>query len=297
MKNFAKNFNDWLQRPYIFEEDKFFQFSLSFIIGLIVFIVIYTFRPFGISSLENDMFLYCAGYGIITFSVLFFLFFVLTPIFSIFFSDNTWNVRKEISTILLCMATIGLLCWYYNSLVQIGGDNPENFTLKSYMKYAFTIGIIPVIVYVFIGEWYLRFTRKRTTEDLKSRKDKKRKKERIKGNDTITIISENKKNQFTFLVSNFVYATSEGNYVSFFTLADNGLSEKVLRTKLSTTEEILKPIKEIIRCHKSYIVNTSFVKDISGNARGYFLHFEETDKEIPVSRKFSREELEKLLPS
>ena len=47
--------------------------------------------------------------------------------------------------------------------------------------------------------------------------------------------------------------------------------------------------KKIIRCHKSYFVNLSKVKTTSGNARALYLHINELDFQIPVSRNFSKE--------
>ena len=47
--------------------------------------------------------------------------------------------------------------------------------------------------------------------------------------------------------------------------------------------------KKIIRCHKSYFVNLSKVKTTSGNARALYLHINELDFQIPVSRNFSNE--------
>lgn len=287
------NIKKWLAKPFVFEEGKWFQFSLCSIIGLIVFVIIYALKPFGIENLDNNLLPYCAGYGFITFGVLFLYFFVLTPLFPKVFCDASWTVGKEIATIIGVTFVIGVVSWYYNSLVQLGGKNPDNFTLSSFLKYAFIIGIFPVIIYVFITEWFLNHKRKELSSHIMQEKSKKE--NVVKVNKDIVIYAENEKDAVSFNLKDLVYVTSEGNYVSFFIKNNGVLNEEVLRNKLNIVEKSLKAHKEIIRCHKSYIVNTSLVTELSGNARAFFLHFNELDNEIPVSRKFSRKELEKLL--
>ena len=56
-------------------------------------------------------------------------------------------------------------------------------------------------------------------------------------------------------------------------------------------ESFLKDYDFIIRCHKSYIVNTKYVNKVTGNARGYLLKCNILDFYIPVSRKFSKKSL------
>ena len=52
--------------------------------------------------------------------------------------------------------------------------------------------------------------------------------------------------------------------------------------------------QEIIRCHKSYIVNLCNVEKLLGNAQGYKLVMSNMDKQIPVSRNFPKEMIQKL---
>jgi len=53
--------------------------------------------------------------------------------------------------------------------------------------------------------------------------------------------------------------------------------------------------QNIVRCHKSYIVNAKKVNKIHGNARGYFLNIKNIDFSIPVSRNFPKELLFTLI--
>ena len=109
--------------------------------------------------------------------------------------------------------------------------------------------------------------------------------------------SDNRKEFIGFDINNLIYITSQGNYASFFLKKENSydLKEEILRVTLSKIESNLKNYSSIIRCHKSYIINTSYIDDITGNARGYLLKSKFLSFEIPVSRKFSKNSLFGLL--
>lgn len=293
MKSIFDSIKKSLQKPFVFQENKRFQFFLSLFIALIVFFILYILKPFGIENLDNNLFTYCLGYGIITLVVLSCYFFVVVPIFPVFFSHKTWNIGKEIITVLCCILIIGSISWYYNTLVQKGGHNPENFTFLSFLGYAFIISVFPVIIYVFFSEWYTR--KNKTVKILEDNLDIQAETIKKNSDGSIKIFAENNKDFVLLRLSDFVYAASEGNYVSLFILENNKLKKNTIRRKLIAIEKELKSNKEIVRCHRSYLINTSYVKKVSGNARGYFLHFDEFEDEIPVSRKFNRSEIENFV--
>ena len=61
----------------------------------------------------------------------------------------------------------------------------------------------------------------------------------------------------------------------------------MLRVTMKKIEDLLYKNENIVRCHKSYFVNLNYVKNVSGNARGYFLTINNLDISIPVSRNLS----------
>ena len=68
-----------------------------------------------------------------------------------------------------------------------------------------------------------------------------------------------------------------------------------MRVTLTKIIENLKEYPNIIRCHKSYIINSDYVLDISGNARGYLLKIKFISINVPVSRSFSKQSLQSLI--
>jgi len=85
---------------------------------------------------------------------------------------------------------------------------------------------------------------------------------------------------------NFVLAKSDGNYCLICYLNENKeFEKKLVRISLSNIESQLVSNK-IIRCHRSFLVNTRFNLSKKGNAQGYKLKLQFIDELIPVSRNY-----------
>lgn len=291
MNKIINHFSEWLSRPYSYREEFNFQITIPFIVGFIVFLVLYLLKPFGLAEVQNNHLIYFGGYGLLTSIIILLFFFLIAPIFPNFFSDANWTVKREILTLSSIIFLIGIFAWLYHQIVA-SSYNSDKFTLLYFLRYTFSIGVFPVILYVYLSEMLLTSDRKNVAKTVRE-KVAKRKKKNIK---EITLIATNKKNELVFNLDNLIYIVSEGNYANIYLKdEENIIHENVLRIQLKVIESELKAYENIVRCHKSYIVNTNYVKDISGNARGHFLHLSVDASLIPVSRKYTRTELEKLV--
>lgn len=114
-------------------------------------------------------------------------------------------------------------------------------------------------------------------------------------NEKITVFAENKRDSISFNISDLIYITTQGNYASFYCCDENGLKEMVLRNSLIRIANQLQDFTNIKRCHKSYIINKTHMKAISGNARGYYLESNLLSMKIPISRNLKKEEIENLI--
>ena len=88
-----------------------------------------------------------------------------------------------------------------------------------------------------------------------------------------------------------VYATADGNYTTVFYWRDGQVQKRLLRLSLKNVAQQLADFEDIIRCHRSYVVNKRQIEDISGNARSLNLRMADGTASIPVSRTFPREDL------
>lgn len=220
------------------------------------------------------------------------MFIVIPNIFKSAFKDEHWTVGKNILFIASLVTLIGVFNWLYNSKVQVISEKTPLVTFTKIISYTFILSVFPILIFTFITEHFYREKRiKASKEIMKFRVPKivlKKEKE-------ITIYSNNKEDNLSFYLNDLIYISSQGNYASLFLNSNNKIKEHVLRTTLTNIISDLKKHKNIIRCHKSYIINSEYMNSISGNARGYFLESNKIQIQIPVSRSFNKESLKNLL--
>jgi len=84
----------------------------------------------------------------------------------------------------------------------------------------------------------------------------------------------------------FIYAIADGNYIDIHLFENNQIKKVSYRLNLSSLEkQLVSP--NLIRCHRSYLVNLKKVNKITGNAQGLKLSFKNLSETVPVSRKYT----------
>lgn len=84
--------------------------------------------------------------------------------------------------------------------------------------------------------------------------------------------------------SDILYVESLANYVNIVFFSASDLMQKRLRISLRDLEETLSPYPFIFHIHRAFLVNLTFITQVSGNAAGYKLQLFGTDKVLPVSK-------------
>ncbi|WP_405610445.1 LytR/AlgR family response regulator transcription factor [Polaribacter sp. Asnod1-A03] len=291
-----KKIVNWLSTPYYFNPSLKFKFQVSVFMGLFVFLFLYLFKPFYIASFVGLILEYTSFIGLISFLVILFVLTIPPLFFKNYFNEDNWTIGRNLFLIKIGLFINGSALWYLGNLYRsyYGFGSIAYFR---YLLFVYLLGTFPVILFIFFNERNVRDKRKKRAEDINILKKSKEKEQKIIIKESITIYSENKKETINFKIQDLVYVTSQGNYASFFLLTEykKDLKEIILRITLTKINEILESYNNVIRCHRSYIVNTYFINAISGNARGYFLKSNKILIEIPVSRNFKKEDLEKLI--
>lgn len=279
---------NWFQKPYYFNPSIKFKSKLSLIFGFSVFSFLYIFEPFSLSTFNEYLFDYTLGIGLITF-IGSLIVLILPPIFfKNYFNEDKWTIGRNLIYIGLCIIVNGTILWFFGQLFK-QETHIEHINYFTFIYYTFLVSALPLIIFILFNEKSIRKKREETAKEINDLKSAKFNINNPLKN--ITFSSENNKESFTIEVEKLVYITSEGNYASFFIIKNNELKEKILRVTLTKIESFLKDYDFIIRCHKSYIINTKYVNRITGNARGYLLKCNILDFYIPVSRKFSKKSL------
>jgi len=166
---------------------------------------------------------------------------------------------------------------------------------KYIFLYAFvdvlTIAVLPIFAGLLLLERY--FLKK----NLKIAKELSLKIHELKVPDkemALAFVLEGDKKTFEVLSTELVCIEANDNYSAFYYYKDNKIFKELHRVSLKNAETQLLDCEDIMRCHKSYIVNIRHIKNITGNAQGYKLHFADLNFEIPVSRSFPKEILFKI---
>lgn len=286
-----KNIVSWLKKPYFFDPSAKIHLLIALSVGFFIFTFLFLFQPFGMSDLDNNLFYYSLGFGLVTFLSQSFMFILIPFLFKDVFNSDKWTIGKNIIFLFSLVSVISFCNWLYNNEVQ-SSNNWRLLTLTEIFSYTFSISIFPIFGLTYFNEKVYRKKREKKSKKIMNFRVST-KVEELK--ETVTIFGDNNKDNITFKIDNLLYITSVRNYVSFYLIRDKDIEEKVLRNTLSTVFKQLCKYSNIIRCHKSYIINSNFIDAISGNARGYFLESEKISKKIPVSRKFPKEELKNLI--
>ena len=290
-----KSFKSWLNTPYYFNPSLMFKVKTSFRLGLFVFLFLYVFKPFTLSTFEHVLLEYTLGIGIVTFLGSFFMLYIPALIFKDFFNEDNWTIGRNIFLIIISLFLLGSFLWYFASLYKTQ-KGIKHISYVSFLVYTFLVGAIPVLFVVFFNEKKVREKREKTAEKLNLLKQERLLNLNKVLEKNIIIYSGNNKDSLEFCIDDLVYISSQGNYASFFFVDEKkSLKEKILRTTLTKIDNQLKDYKNIIRCHKSYIVNVKFIDSISGNARGYLLKSQTIPHQIPVSRSFNKTDLKEFI--
>jgi len=285
------DFKNWLLKPYPLPTKTNLKILISFGIGIFISGFLYVFQPFNYYKLTNDEIInYSLIYGIITTSSLLFNYFVLPLVFKPFFVLDKWNIYKMILFVLIIIISIGVLNWFFSGFSSFNTEDNE-YDFLFFQKTAFLVGVFPLLIYIYFTEKFIYKKNKAVADNISSLKkqnpidNKNKKSEGI----VITLIGDNKKEALEISLTDLIYVNSEKNYASIFHQKDGTIKESLLRISLSKIEKQLADYSCIVRCHRSYIVNTNKVKKIQGNARGYLLKIDNSTTLIPVSRRFPKE--------
>lgn len=290
MINKIKN---WLNRPYYSQISNTYNIIVSVAIGIVVSLFLIIFQPFRIHLLGENLVIFCLGYGLIAILSVNLVLYTIPKIFKDYYNPDSRTILKQLILLNLVVLVSATISYPYHLYIRNSINQEQIAGYFLIITQTYSIGLFPILLWLYYDEQQLRKKRKINTEKIN--KDKNFRNEVTDQEEIITLKSEKSNNIISIDINKIVYISSEGNYASFFIHDVNGLKENIFRVTLSQIIKELNGYKNIVRCHKSYIINTRYIKEYSGNARGYLIKTTKSNLEIPVSRKFKKEDLEKIL--
>jgi len=250
--------------------------------GFFIALFLLYFEPFNLHlNTDGNKVFHMSFFGCITTFVLLFFLFVFPVLLPNLFSDKNWKLGYQMilnMLILIVIATFNSIYSNYMNSIPFGWDSYWLILSRTSV-----LGILP-IAFITFSDYYLK-----VKSSLNSASNIiKNKKEFLKDLKEVThqISTDLKSETFSFKENDFNYAIAVGNYIDMCSLDENTLKKVTYRVTLSSFEIQVKESSNLIRCHRSYLVNLNKVKNISGNAQGLKLELINQSEIIPVSRKY-----------
>lgn len=248
----------------------------SFFVGVFISVFLIVFEPFGISRWESDNKIrHLLAFGAITFGVLTFMKFGLFKVFPNYFNESKWTVGREILANLVVICLIALGNYIYALSIHLFPWRLDVFFWNFSVVVA--LGVFPISFNVFV-KYNRSLSKYSVPVELGLSKEKEE--------SEVLLKAENGKDTLNLNSADLFFLESADNYSKVVYKLKGELKQELLRGSLSSMESQISN-GEIVRCHRSYIVNLNKTESVTGNAQGYKLHLNGIDTVIPVARKYS----------
>ncbi len=273
------NAKEFLTQPYPDEDHLMALLRDGILSGLLIFFILYVFKPFDIASADHQLETTLI-FGTITAvtSILYDL--VMTRIVGINRDHPRWTFWKWILYIVVLMIFIAIANYIYMTIWIM--DQPFYWMGLMYMlRGVLLIGIFPITIFGAIKMIQLLKKNQNIAANIQPKVSTS------KTPSSIDLPIKNSTATWTIDPDKILYIEAQQNYVTItYVNESQGVATEMLRNTLSNIADALSDTS-IIRCHRSYLVNQSSIKQISGNAQGLKLTLHNMDKAtVPVSRKY-----------
>ncbi len=267
--------------------------------AVIIFFILYTLQPFGISRIEGNKLVVVAGSALVAAGASGIFTYLLPALFPSYYKEQNWTVGKYLLNLFWLLLLIAIGIWAYQSWLMgiwLGG----RLLLLSFC-WVMVLAPFPAVYFLLWNrnllltrnlreamEMNLYLSRKVRVED---KAEDKKFSDAEKGiSSELLIFSGGTKERLEVEADYFCYAEAEGNYVNVVYCPVKGgrAVQKLLRVTMKQAEEAIAASSHIIRCHRAFLVNMQRVARVDGNSQGYRLQLEGCKEEVPVSRAYAK---------
>lgn len=268
-----------IRQPYPFYYRGYNFLIVAGIIFIMSLLFNYIFEPFVVYRPEHkfDYFWISMIHSFNAFLVVFVILFIKRRKVD----EDSWTVGKEIDLIGFILLMIGVCQFLIRDLIY---DNPDNWSLRYLLeeiRNTFLVGILFVIILVPLN--YLRLLKAHliTARSINAQSLQVLIPE---SSNAISIITQQKSDDFELDITRFLYAKAEGNYLEVYLENEGAVLKLIKRMTLKELEQQLGLFPGFLKTHRSYLVNLQKIIHVKGNAQGYFLQLKGLNEEVPVSR-------------
>jgi len=262
-------------KPYPFGDDLKYNSKVIFFISIGVFAFLWLFQPFEIGTLPVKLKYYLMiGFCLITFIALSLYLLFIPSLFPKKFSSGNWNIKKEILWNTWILFTILVGFFFYTNWLGV-----MKFNFYTVIKLALT-ATLPISGLIIISHNRMLRSNLIMADEL----NKKLKEHKLNQEKIIHFNSDYQKDSLALKANSVILIRSADNYIEIFWKDDGSVRNQMVRCSITAAEQFVKEYKVFFKCHRSYIVNISYIERFEGNSQGYKLFFENISFPIPVSR-------------
>ncbi len=231
------------------------------------------------STYRGNVLFLCAQFGLITILISFIFDFTIFYILKIDRTLPSWTLIKWIISVLVLVILISIGNYAYILYIS---ESPA--VMPHFIEVMFTTMIVGIFPIVFSGliiqlnankKNQIHAAHLQTHFPVESVKDK-----------IIHFPSNNKNQELALPIQKVFYLEAMQNYVSVCYQKDGQVKKELIRNTIKNIE-IQVNESSLMRCHRSFIVNSDLIEKVEGNAQGLRLSLRDLEDEIiPVSRKY-----------
>ena len=271
----------FIRNSYSFDRSLKSSLKVGILMGIVIFFSILFFQPFELLETDFDNYiLIIAGFGTITFMVIFSVHFLFPGGYHKLFELERWNMKLILLFLMLILVFNSVAFCFY--LRYVGQVQLSLFLAFKIVLLSLIAAIMDLIIH---GNHYLRSqliqTQRLNTELIEIVSNIIKDKNYIE-----EFVSESRSEKLQLDLKELIMVKSAENYVEIFYRDNDSVRRKLLRTTLKNIEDQLNPYSFIVRCHRTCIINISHVERLRKTAMGFRLEVMDSEEEIPVSRHY-----------
>lgn len=261
------------------------------------FLFLWLFKPFIVNVQEQKL-----SYEAICFihalspSIIFYFYVLLLQAFLTDDAKDKWTVSKEVLMLSFAFLLFGIGSFLVRDIIY---TNPDNWSWRYFIEEienSFLAGTLLSVLLVLINFYRMSGGHSQSARTITIQHPVNTD---VQSFEELSISTQVKADDFTLRVDDFLFAKSNGNYLELYHKTHSNTQKLLKRMTMAQLEEQVNSIPHLFRCHRAYLINTQQIVDISGNAQGYLLKFENMSEKIPVSRNrladFNRLDQQKLI--
>lgn len=264
--------------------------------SVIIFLLLYTFEPFGISRIESNRWVVSVVSALITAAAMSLSAYGLPAMFPFYHDESRWTVGKHLLNLFLMFLLIAAGVWAYEAWMMEAWTSAWLFVKA--LLWVMLLAPFPTVLFMMwnrnlVLDKNLKEAMK-INESLANKiadADNPTPKKDSEGESPEPLVfSGGTKEVLQVAVDDFCYAEASGNYVSvtYYSAEEKKYARKLMRGTMKETEKAVAASPCIVRCHRAFVVNVRKVVKVSGNSQGYRLQLKGLEEQIPVSRAYSK---------